>query len=396
MRVASYLRMPPAVLETCHESRREAKKCYTMVNLGRGLNLEEQGHTYFNPGSDIVYFGLNSCIATLLHFCFYGARRINSGDKVTAAFDVGQQGTHISVSDANDDRIDTPRVALRMKPKKGRSRLEGEHKNRGKCCTATWYSYAYNIDGPYDELHLLKVLHGRNPISSSEPEYDDNYEYPGIPYEGCNGLPGCRGLEKVYFVVEPRASDIDPDVVDECIGLRTIDHYVAPSAHAHDDMDEVELIIADVDHEEALEGVGSNRWSGDKKPSFEFMEFSTRATSAKAHKVVFLRINSEETFYYVFTQVQHVKDCKIGIYPAYWQGDGDYAFSFHGRTERVETGIWILERLQLGDGVTAVREIDELDAEFPVEREINEHWGKDESLYKGIEIARECSLWSID
>ena len=65
-RVSPVSRQPPAVFHVSHESREEAKKNYQLRSFDTKTPNQTERYIYYNPDSDIFYFGEDSCVSTLL------------------------------------------------------------------------------------------------------------------------------------------------------------------------------------------------------------------------------------------------------------------------------------------------------------------------------------------
>ncbi|KAH6672234.1 hypothetical protein B0J14DRAFT_428313, partial [Halenospora varia] len=65
-RVCPLSRAPPPVFHVCSESRQEALKVHALVSFDRVPDDREPATIYFNPNNDIILFGQDSCISTII------------------------------------------------------------------------------------------------------------------------------------------------------------------------------------------------------------------------------------------------------------------------------------------------------------------------------------------
>ncbi|EPE33938.1 hypothetical protein GLAREA_06951 [Glarea lozoyensis ATCC 20868] len=66
-RVSPRSRIPPAILRVCFESRAEAMRVYKLTNFDYQTNHIRGREMWFNPAVDIIYFGEDTCLATIIH-----------------------------------------------------------------------------------------------------------------------------------------------------------------------------------------------------------------------------------------------------------------------------------------------------------------------------------------
>jgi 2EXR family len=142
-RVTPVSRQTPAILHVSKEARDEAKKHYNVRVFDTKTRNGSEREIYYNPKADIIYFGEECCISTIL-----------------------------SVFDAAP-REPIPRVAIT---------LSGQGHSKCRC---DWDDETYGMDGGID---FLQALHGIFPPATM---HDSNI----------GRWPGCLGLEKVYWVI---------------------------------------------------------------------------------------------------------------------------------------------------------------------------------------------------
>ena len=152
-------RLPHAVLQVNHEARKEAMKVYEM----RTFDSDEGRFIYFNPKSDIVYFGEKNCFATMSRVFI----------------------------DANRNKEEIPKVAIDVV----------------KRCTLAECPHD-TLETPYPSVgNELRVLNGFGilPCTVIDPEKKWN---------------GCPGLREVYFVVKSDSLQLDVGAIDASITFR--------------------------------------------------------------------------------------------------------------------------------------------------------------------------------
>jgi hypothetical protein len=152
-------RLPHAVLQVNHEARKEVMKVYEM----RTFDSDEGRFIYFNPKSDIVYFGEKNCFATMIR-AFMDASR-NKEEISQVAIDVVKRCKSF---DCPHDTLENPYL------------------------------------GVFEEL---RILHGfdNGPSAVTDPEKQRN---------------GCPGLREVYFVVKSDSLQLDVGAIDASIIFR--------------------------------------------------------------------------------------------------------------------------------------------------------------------------------
>jgi hypothetical protein len=163
VRVCPRSRIPPALMHVCHESREEAKNVYTLrcfdSKIARYSNSPElhEHHIWYNPNSDIIFFGEDTCVSTYI--------RSFSGEE-----------------------YDIPAIVI-VNSSKGES-----------CCNHD--NQTYGVNGGVD---TLQALHGFDP---SVTTHDFRYG-------------GCPGLKEVFIVVKSKLWLHKQGEIDQSVTLRT-------------------------------------------------------------------------------------------------------------------------------------------------------------------------------
>lgn len=211
-RVAPQSRLPPVFFGINYEAREQALKIYEK----RSFDTREEAHDiYFNPRTDILYFGEKTCVSTLLNV----------------------------FSSAVYDRLTIPRIAILCSG------------NRTKCCD--WDDPAYGVNGG---ITIMESLHG---FDKSIVDWNSEAQFSG-----------CPGLKEVYWVTpshlwEPAPGRLNPD----------FQSFRAPSTDGitkgqKNFKDRIKYHIERVENDLVVGNVGPNLWVGENKPTFEFVSLA--------------------------------------------------------------------------------------------------------------------------
>ena len=205
-------RLPHAVLQANHEARKEAMKVYEM----RTFDSDEGRFIYFNPKSDIVYFGEKNCFATMIRAFMHASR--------------------------NKEEI--PQVAIDVV----------------KRCRS--YECPHDIlEHPYlSVVDELRVLHGfdNGPSAVTDPEKQWN---------------GCPGLREVYFVVKSDSLQLDIGAIDASIVFQP----ATTSGMTEDQISKKQDLEYEVEYMRrcvGLMGIEEYKWSEDP-PKFHFVSLAS-------------------------------------------------------------------------------------------------------------------------
>lgn len=160
-RVCPRSRQPPVLMHVCHESREEAEKVYKLrcfdSKISPYLPYDPPEYwIWFNPKSDILYFGENTCVSTVVEICSWYKK-------------------------------DIPAIAIVCSGK-------GE-----ECCDHD--DPTYGVDGG---VGTLQALHGVDPSRTLH-----NYRYGG-----------CPGPKEVFIVVKSKLWPRGQGEIDDTVDLR--------------------------------------------------------------------------------------------------------------------------------------------------------------------------------
>lgn len=154
-RVCPSSRAPPAILQVNSLAREVAKKVYKLRTFDSNENFQRE--IYFNRDADILYFGENTCVATVLFLLLF--------------------------------KVDIPKVAINCSTKM-------EH------CTDNYDDGLYYVDGGID---VMQALHG----------FDDSV------CRGHRGWDMKVGLTDVYFVIKSNLWRTEVGKMHAGIAMRT-------------------------------------------------------------------------------------------------------------------------------------------------------------------------------
>lgn len=211
-RVSPSSRKPPAVFHVCFESRKEALRVYQKRTFDmKSQDAEIEKYIYFNPHADILYFGENTCVSTLMHV--FNPKNLE----------------------------DIPRVAIRCS---GRITM---------CCD--WDDSTYGIDGG---VTPMQALHGM--------EHEPTSLY--------HGWGGCPGLKEVFWAIpshlwEPAPGKLDPDAMS--FREPSTNGITKGQKRFYEGL---QGQIQQVENDYGLWGVGTNLWVDEDKPTFKFVSLA--------------------------------------------------------------------------------------------------------------------------
>lgn len=249
-------------------------------------------YIYYNPNCDIIYFGEDSCISTLL-FTF-----------------------------ARVPRESIPRVAITLSC-------------RAKCtCDYDEPTYGANTD-----IRTMQALHGLFP--------------PIIRESNMDRWPGCLGLEEVYWVVPSNLWRRDQGTIDADVGMR---HATTNGLTNGQRSYKKSLLwdIQYVENGEWKSGE-VNMWE-DKKPKFRFVSLAphpkydgvtTTLYDGVGCSTPFIKVLAKKDFEFV-KNVEQTTGCEIIITSHTYPMDGPREIGFMGTKESMtEAKKLVLEKLAI-------------------------------------------------
>jgi hypothetical protein len=139
------------------EAREEAMRHYQLRTFDTQTDNNSERYIYYNPNSDIIYFGENTCISNILATL--------------------------------EPRQTIPRVAINSSSK------------GFQCCD--WDDDVYGVD---DGISFMQALHGIFPPLVQERQM---YRWPG-----------CQGLKEVFWVVQSNLWRLAPGTIDASVSMR--------------------------------------------------------------------------------------------------------------------------------------------------------------------------------
>ena len=226
---------PPTVLQVCQEGREEGQKYYHQRTFETKADNSKERYIYYNPDADIIYFGDNTCISTIIRL----------------------------PCQAKSDGI--PRVAIN---------------NTGKilmCCdwddSDSGTVMGYGFDGG---ISPLQALHG---IDKDVAEGNDW------------AWPGYAGLKEVYFVVKSNLWPLEAGQIDASVCFRPArtDGITKGQIKFKEKILEA---LKDVNQTGGPERVGEKKWIGKDKPKFSFVSLSPPSVDEKIHDAI--AVNSKD------------------------------------------------------------------------------------------------------
>ncbi|CAG8951065.1 hypothetical protein HYFRA_00006463 [Hymenoscyphus fraxineus] len=243
-RVCPNSRKPPTILHVNQEARGEALKVYQL----RTLDTRSPGHAekeiYFNPKVDIVYLGEEACRSTLL--CI---------DMDVQRLAMCSSGRFTQCCDNDNETYGIDGGISPMQALHGFYRIEAARESRA-----------------------IREAEARATGRPLELVWDDqwNFNTKAIaenPYSNDDMFPGLPGLRDVFMVVQSNLCKPEPGQVG-------LEHTFRPATTngltngQHRYKAYIQRDIDRVMNDTALEGVGKNKWLGDKKPTFHWVSLS--------------------------------------------------------------------------------------------------------------------------
>lgn len=242
-RVCLKSRAPPAIFYVNHEAREEALRVHELRTLDSKIG---EKFIYYNPKVGIVYLGDNTCINTLTRIRQFGPERVA----------IYSSGRFTQCCNLDDETYSIDGGVTPMQALHGFHRIEAARESR-----AIRVAEAKITDYPVREV------------------WDDQWNFDSVairddPYHNDHLFCGFGGLREVFFVVQsniclPKAGEV---------GLQ---HTFRPAAtngltNGQDRYKGyMQREIERVENDQALHGVGKNKWLGDNKPTFHWVSFST-------------------------------------------------------------------------------------------------------------------------
>lgn len=203
-----------AVLHVSQEARCEAKKSYQLRTFDTKTTNPTERYIYYNPNCDIIYFGEETCISSML-FTFSAL-----------------------------PREPIPRIALTLSGKGGQ-----------KChCDYDDDLYGANID-----IRTMQALHGLFP-----PNIRQRYMYR---------WPGCLGLEVVFWVVPSNLWSVEQGTISAKVGLR----HATTNGLTKGQRSFKRQLLWDMQYVANGQWISgdTNRWEAEKdRPKFSFISFA--------------------------------------------------------------------------------------------------------------------------
>ncbi|PMD36915.1 hypothetical protein L207DRAFT_586601 [Hyaloscypha variabilis F] len=213
-RVSPASRQPPAIFHVSREARDEAKKNYQLRTFDTKTPNHTERYIYYNPNCDIIYFGEESCISTML-FTF-----------------------------SAQPREPIPRVAITLSGK-------GSQK-----CNCDYDGHAYGAD---TDIRTMQALHGLFPPTIRE---EDKFRWPG-----------CLGLKEVFWVVPSSLWSVEQGNMSASVGMR----HATTNGLTKGQQNLKRHLLWDMQYVEKGQWISgaTNRWEADKdKPKFSFISFA--------------------------------------------------------------------------------------------------------------------------
>ncbi|PVH77625.1 hypothetical protein DL98DRAFT_591053 [Cadophora sp. DSE1049] len=218
-RVCPRSRKLPVIMQVCRESMKEGRlyleyRCFDSDN--DRLPSDVTYEIYSNPRADIIFFGENTCVTTMLNL--------------------------FSETPAVPD-VPIPRVAVLCSAR-------GEH-----CC-----DHDDAADGVRGGVQIMHALHGFEKAVTNH-----NWRYGG-----------CTGLEEVHFIVKSRLWQRGAGEIDWTVGLRpATTEGLSPTEVAV--KRRLERQIAWVNDDYGIPRTGKFAWAN-KKPVFRFSSLAPVST----------------------------------------------------------------------------------------------------------------------
>ena len=236
--VARYSLRILAIFLVNQEANHEARKIYKLLRFDYDLTpiLCRQRPVYFNPASDIVYFGEHACIRTIAGF----SRLL--GEK----------------------NVIVPNIGVRVAGGK-----EVPFRNDSDLCVCRWRMdsrlYIRKSRGSDEGHELLRILHGIDPAQLGDDKL----------------IPGFAGLKNVYFVMPSHheTREHGEEGADLEICEAACDGLVFPSFEQTVMRGRIEDQIGILENDGNLDRVGDNRWIGQARPEFQFISLAPLSTA---------------------------------------------------------------------------------------------------------------------
>jgi 2EXR family/KH domain len=275
---------PPALLHVCQESREEAKTIYQL----RCFDTKVAQHSPNSPKlhEHYVYYNPKADIV------FFGEHTCVS--------------TYIRVFAGKID--DIPAIAI---VNSGKGELCCDHDDD-----------IYGVNGGVD---TLQALHGFDPSVTLH-----NHRYGG-----------CPGLKEVFIVVKSKLWQYKQGEVDSSVTLRPATNEGLTRGQMRF-KSSLEHEIALVETETPMPRVGENIWTGDAKPTFQFVSFANvlwgvdsrepdGLTVSRSH----IRKLSRDNWEFI-KRTEAITGCEISIPDEEYRGEDPREISFRGVRKSIE------------------------------------------------------------
>ncbi|KAI9054732.1 hypothetical protein LZ554_001883 [Drepanopeziza brunnea f. sp. 'monogermtubi'] len=304
----------PSIMNVCVESRAEAKRFWTLVNLTTNpkfnsadseFDVGEKIMSYFNHKEDIILFAENTCMNTIVRF----------------------------IKDQHDHEVNIQRLAILTS---------------GQVTNCHTWNDDDPVRGPYRETcamgeamaggcSVMQALHGRH----KEVAWNEL-------------APGVKGLKEVFFVVSthllPRSM---AGKIDESMGFIPArgDGMTSGQVRVKKSIEkEVELVNAGSVLPNCSLKDEMNNWEEGNKPDFQFVSLVPKAAGGKKFDTMMISVKDIPKLngnYWAFMEkVERLTKCHLKIPEQDFGGQEMREIGFYGTEAAIEKAYeMITERL---------------------------------------------------
>ncbi|QSZ31253.1 hypothetical protein DSL72_000816 [Monilinia vaccinii-corymbosi] len=221
----------PGIMQANRESRREGmlvfeKRYINVHTIFQYMNNDERPWTWYNPHNDIIFFGKDTCIRTIVNF-----------------YDVKSNENYAKVAFRCADVIGTCKARCDFDPSK--------FPNNDKRSLCSWGAA---IGGA--GVGILGVLHGK------DEEIAMNDMVPGAP-----------GVKEVFFVVETECMQFEAGAMPSNLTFRPPIHNGLTNGQEREKT-YLQAAIRQVRSGNGVVNCGENRWNTDNYPDFNFVSLA--------------------------------------------------------------------------------------------------------------------------